>query len=55
MKKIKKYFEKPAEEHIHIIVSLPEFTKTNQEQELINQIAELQRLLKKSIYGMLNV
>ncbi|GBC01773.1 hypothetical protein RclHR1_04320014 [Rhizophagus clarus] len=50
MKKISTYFKKPAGEHIHIIISLPEFTETNQEQKLINQIAELQRLLNVSIY-----
>ncbi|CAB5392991.1 unnamed protein product [Rhizophagus irregularis] len=36
-KKISKYFTKnPADEHIHIIVTLPETTKTRQELELIN-------------------
>uniref|UniRef100_U9TX99 Crinkler effector protein N-terminal domain-containing protein n=1 Tax=Rhizophagus irregularis (strain DAOM 181602 / DAOM 197198 / MUCL 43194) TaxID=747089 RepID=U9TX99_RHIID len=52
-----KYFIKdPVDEHIHIIVSLPETTKTRQELELtelelINKVAELQKLLlKKSIY-----
>ncbi|RGB35644.1 hypothetical protein C1646_667554 [Rhizophagus diaphanus] len=48
-KKISKYFTKaPVDEHIHIIVSLPETTKTR--QELINKVAELQTLLKRSIY-----
>ncbi|RGB22487.1 hypothetical protein C1646_677806 [Rhizophagus diaphanus] len=49
-KKISKYFTKnPADEHIHIIVTLPETTKTRKELELINKVAELQKLLKKSI------
>ncbi|PKY31934.1 hypothetical protein RhiirB3_393672 [Rhizophagus irregularis] len=49
-KKISKYFTKaPVDEYIHIIVSLPETTKTR--QELINKVAELQKLLKRSIYG----
>ncbi|CAG8727928.1 19142_t:CDS:2, partial [Rhizophagus irregularis] len=39
----------PVDEYIHIIVSLPETTKTR--QELINKVAELQKLLKRSIYG----
>ncbi|CAB4383982.1 unnamed protein product [Rhizophagus irregularis] len=53
-KKISKYFTKaPVDEHIHIIVSLPETTKTR--QELINKVAELQKLLKRSIYGMFHV
>ncbi|POG77923.1 hypothetical protein GLOIN_2v1767245 [Rhizophagus irregularis DAOM 181602=DAOM 197198] len=48
--KISKYFTKaPVDEYIHIIVSLPETTKTR--QELINKVAELQKLLKRSIYG----
>lgn len=55
IKQIKTYFKKPAKERIHIIVSLPNPTKTNQEEELIKQVLELQRLLNKSIYGMLNV
>ncbi|PKY59394.1 hypothetical protein RhiirA4_482110 [Rhizophagus irregularis] len=47
--------DSPADEHIHIIVSLPENTKTRQELELmelelINKVEELQKLLKKSIY-----
>ncbi|PKK55254.1 hypothetical protein RhiirC2_722521, partial [Rhizophagus irregularis] len=50
-KKISKYFTKtPANEHVHIIVTLPETTKTRKELELINKVAELQKLLKKSIY-----
>ncbi|CAG8596707.1 4920_t:CDS:2 [Funneliformis mosseae] len=48
-RKISKYFTKPPDEHIHIIVSLPETTKTRQELESINKIAELQSL-KKSTY-----
>ncbi|CAB4474107.1 unnamed protein product [Rhizophagus irregularis] len=39
--------------YVHIIVTLPETTKTRKELELINKVAELQKLLKKSIYGML--
>ena len=53
-KKIRKYFTKePTDEHIHIIVYLPETTQiTTREQELLDQLAELQKKLNNSIYGM---
>ena len=52
-KKISKYFpDSPAEEHIHVLVEPPASnTASNREQELLDQVASLQALLKKSTHG----
>jgi Crinkler effector protein N-terminal domain len=53
IRKISKYFpDSPPEEHIHVLVSPPETTTSGREQELLDQVASLQALLKKSVYGM---
>ena len=53
IRKISKYFpDSPLEEHIHVLVSPPETTATSsREQELLDQVASLQALLKKTTYG----
>jgi len=53
IRKISKYFpDSPPEEHIHVIVSPPEATTaSSREQELLDRIASLEALLKKTTYG----
>ena len=57
IRKILKYFsDSPLKEHIHVLVSSPEFTITsNQEQELLVQVVSLQILLNKSTHGMYKI
>ncbi len=44
--------EKPLKKNIHVLVSPPETTATSsREQELLDQVASLQALLKKTTYG----
>ncbi len=44
--------EKPPKRNIHVIVEPPETTTTSsREQELLDQVASLQALLKKTTYG----
>jgi hypothetical protein len=52
-KKISKYFlDSPPEEHIHVLVEPPVSTAISSEVfELREQLASLQELLKKSVYG----
>ncbi|GES73390.1 hypothetical protein GLOIN_2v1881079 [Rhizophagus clarus] len=50
-KKISKYFPViPAEENIHVIISPPESTRTDQARELLEQVAGLKKLFNKSVY-----
>src|SRR6266542_1738717 len=44
--------EKPLKKNIHVLVEPPETTTTSsREQELLDQVASLQALLKKTTYG----
>ena len=45
--------EKPPKRNIHVIVEPPESTATSsREQELLEEVASLRALLKKTTYGM---
>ena len=45
--------EKPPKRNIHVIVSPPEATTaSSREQELLEEVASLKALLKKSTHGM---